>query len=73
MTKAETFNWQAQFRVQGLEWPLTLGPYKLMGPANRLGAWRWYERQFEEGMTQRIKVNHLLKPIDLKAFCEDSF
>lgn len=73
MTKAETINWQTQVKVQGLKWPLTLGPYKLMGPVNNLGAWRWYERQFEEGMTQRIKVNHLLKAIDLKAFCEDSF
>jgi len=59
-------------KVQGLEWPLMLGHYKLMGPANKLGSWRWYECKFD-GMTQRVKVNHLLEPIDLKGFCDDSF
>ena len=59
------------YKIEGLEWPPTLGHFKLMGPVNRLGAWRWYERQFD-GMTQRVKVDHLLRPIDLKGFCDDS-
>jgi len=58
--------------VQGFDWPPILGPYKLMGPVNNLGSWRWYERQFD-GITQRVKVDHLLRPIDLKGLCDDSF
>jgi hypothetical protein len=61
-----------QVGVQGFEWPSVLGHYSLMGPVNRLGSWRWYERKFD-GMTQRVKVNHLLEPIDLRGFCDDSF
>jgi hypothetical protein len=61
-----------QVRVQGFEWPSVLGHYSLMGPVNRLGSWRWYERKFD-GITQRVKVNHLLEPIDLRGFCDDSF
>ena len=61
-----------QVKVQGFEWPSVLGHYSLMGPVNRLGSWRWYEHKFD-GMTQRIKVNHLLEPIDLKGLCDDSF
>lgn len=57
-------------RTQGFEWPSTLGAYTLMGPINKLGPWRWYERQFD-GMTQRIKVDSQLRAIDLKGFCND--
>jgi hypothetical protein len=68
-----TDNLSAVFvEVQGLAWPPTLGHYKLMGPVNKLGSWRWYERRFD-GMTQRIKVNHFLEVIDLQGFCDDSF
>ena len=28
----------------GLPWPKQIGNYRLMGPVNSLGAWRWYER-----------------------------
>lgn len=61
-----------QVKVQGFEWPSVLGHYSLMGPVNRLGSWRWYERQFD-GMVQRVKVNHLLDPIDFRGLCNDSF
>ena len=57
-------------KIQGFDWPSTLGAYTLMGPVNKLGSWRWYELKFD-GMTQRVKVNHLLRPIDLKGICHD--
>jgi hypothetical protein len=53
-------------KVQGQSWPETLGDLALMGPANRLGSWRWYQRRSESDGTQatwRIKVNHRLQPI----------
>ena len=53
-------------KVQVTDWPKTLGDLTLMGPANRLGSWRWYQRRSEGDGTQatwRIKVNHRLQPI----------
>ena len=48
--------------VQGLNWPKTLGDFALVGPVNNEGAWRWYERQYND-TTYRIKVDHQLRPI----------
>lgn len=52
-------------KVQALNWPDTVGEYKLMGPANNLGAWRWYEFQLKDTVS-RMKVNCFLEPIDVK-------
>ncbi len=49
-------------RVQGFNWPETLGDFTLVGPVNNEGAWRWYERQYN-GTTYRIKVDHELRPM----------
>jgi hypothetical protein len=49
-------------KVQGLNWPATLGDFTLVGPVNNHGAWRWYERQCN-GATHRIKVDHQLMPL----------
>jgi hypothetical protein len=52
----------ATVKVQGLDWPATLGDFTLVGPVNNQGAWRWYERQCN-GATHRIKVDHQLMPL----------
>ena len=54
------------YRVPGLCWPATLGPFTLMGSANRLGAWRWYQRSIVidgRQITERVKINSQLQPI----------
>lgn len=51
--------------IEGLAWPETLGDFKLMGPVNRLGSWRWYERQINE-MTERVKVDGRLQFVESK-------
>ena len=48
-------------RVDGIDWPKTLGGFTLVGPVNNTGAWRWYERTFElNGVqtTERIIVDY---------------
>lgn len=53
-------------KVQGLNWPETLGDWTLMGPANRLGSWRWYQWHGEiddAQLTERIKVDSQLTAI----------
>jgi hypothetical protein len=49
--------------VQGLDWPVTLGNFTLVGSVNNQGAWRWYERQHDDGTIERIKVDHQLQPL----------
>ena len=49
-------------KVQGLNWPATLGDFTLVGPADNQGAWRWYERQ-RNGTTERVRVDHQLQPL----------
>ena len=52
--------------ITGLNWPATLGDFTLMGPANRLGAWRWYQRSVVidgKRITEQIKINSRLQPI----------
>lgn len=47
-------------RVDGLNWPETLGDFTLVGPVNNVGSWRWYERTFElDGVqtTERVMVD----------------
>ena len=54
------------YKVPGLNWPETLGSFTLMGPPNRLGTWRWYQRSLDlEGVkiTERIKLDCQLRPI----------
>ena len=53
------------YTIQGLNWPETIGDLTLMGPANRLGAWRWYKRRagLNGAVIWRVKVNHHLQPI----------
>jgi hypothetical protein len=54
------------YKVTGLAWPESMGGFTLMGPPNRLGAWRWYQRSLViEGIkiTERIKLDHQLQPI----------
>ena len=56
----------SSYTVPGLNWPETLGSFTLMGPPNRLGAWRWYQRSLDlEGVkiTERIKLDCQLQPI----------
>lgn len=48
-------------KVQGLNWPATLGDFTLVGPVDNQGAWRWYERQ-HNGTTERVRVDHQLQP-----------
>jgi hypothetical protein len=52
-------------KVEGLPWPEQIGNYRLMGPVNSLGAWRWYERGpigKHHGLA-RVKVSSQLKAI----------
>lgn len=54
------------YKVTGLAWPESMGEFALMGPSNRLGAWRWYQRSFVvEGIkiTERIKLDNHLQPV----------
>jgi hypothetical protein len=54
------------YKVTGLAWPESMGDFTLMGPPNRLGAWRWYQRSLViEGIkiTERIKLDNQLQPI----------
>lgn len=54
------------YKVTGLSWPESMGEFTLMGPPNRLGAWRWYQRSLVvEGIkiTERIKLDNQLRPI----------
>lgn len=56
----------SSYTVQGQNWPETIGDLTLMGPANRLGAWRWYQRHNEKDGAQidwRIKLNYHLQPL----------
>jgi hypothetical protein len=46
--------------VQGLDWPASLGDFTLVGPVNKQGTWRWYERHYN-GTIERIKVDHQLQ------------
>jgi len=50
-------------KVQGLNWPATLGDFTLVGPADNQGACRWYERRHHDGTIERIKVDHQLQPL----------
>lgn len=58
-------------KVAGFPWPNKLGDrlgdFILMGPANKLGAWRWYERRLarpgEATILEKIKVDHNLEVI----------
>jgi hypothetical protein len=53
-----------EIKVNGLNWPLRLGPYAtLLGPANNLGSFRWYY-----GFFSREDENY-----DLKCFKLDGF
>ena len=45
-------------RIQGRPWPESIGDFKLMGPVNALGAWRWYQHGGE-----RVKVDWQLQPV----------
>lgn len=50
-------------RVDGRDWPETLGDFTLVGPVNNIGSWRWYERTFElDGIqtTERVIVDSSL-------------
>lgn len=49
--------------VQGFDWPATLGDFTLVGSVNNQGAWRWYERQHDDGTIECIKVDHQLQPL----------
>ena len=54
------------YTVPGRYWPATLGAFTLMGPANRLGAWRWYQRSIVidgRQITERVKIDSQLQPI----------
>jgi hypothetical protein len=54
------------YRVSGLDWPATLGDFSLMGPVNRLGAWRWYQRSVvidDQQVIERVKIDSQLQPI----------
>jgi hypothetical protein len=56
----------ATHKVTGLAWPEFLEDFTLMGPPNRLGTWRWYQRSLViEGarVNERIKLDHQLRPI----------
>ena len=35
---------ETMIQCTGFPWPEQIGNYRLMGPVNSLGAWRWYER-----------------------------
>jgi len=54
------------YTVPGRYWPATLGLFTLMGPVNRLGAWRWYQHSIVidgQQTTQRVKIDSQLQPI----------
>jgi hypothetical protein len=54
------------YRVPGRYWPATLGLFTLMGPVNRLGAWRWYQHSIVidgQQTTRRVKIDSQLQPI----------
>jgi hypothetical protein len=55
----------SSYTVQGQNWPETIGYLTLMGPANRLGAWRWYKQRagLNGAVVWRVKINHHLQPI----------
>jgi hypothetical protein len=60
MTHPITPPMELTITVQGLDWPATLGDFTLVGPSNKQGAWRWYERHRYD-VIERIKVNHQLQ------------
>jgi hypothetical protein len=50
----------------GAEWPELLGDFQLMGPVNKLGTRRWYEKHNVFNgykYTKRVKVNSSLVPL----------
>jgi len=59
--------------ISGLAWPQTIGDWNLMGPANNLGAWRWYKRAvYQDGrpakqggypIGQEVEMNSQLQPM----------
>jgi hypothetical protein len=55
------------FQVQGLKWwPAELGDFKLMGPVNKLGSRRWYEKYVTfkgRKYVQRVQINSRLVPL----------
>ena len=56
----------ATCKITGLAWPQTLGDWNLMGPPNRLGAWRWYRRTVlinHHPVEEQIKMDSLLQPV----------
>jgi hypothetical protein len=55
----------SSYTVQGQNWPETIGDLTLLGPSNRLGAWRWYQRRagLNGAVVWRVKVNHHLQLI----------
>ncbi len=63
----------ATSKITGLAWPQTLGDWNLMGPPNRLGAWRWYRRTvYQDGhpakqggypIGQEVKMDSQLQPM----------
>jgi hypothetical protein len=52
-------------KVEGLPWPEEIGDFRLMGPINSLGAWRWYKRvpALKRLGLVRVKVNSQLEAI----------
>lgn len=47
-------------------WPQAIGDWSLMGPSNRLGAWRWYKRIILINgypTEEQIKMDSQLQPI----------
>ena len=51
-------------KMQGFDWPATLGYFTLVGPADNQGAWRWYERRTGRGV-ERVRIDHQLRPMGL--------
>ena len=59
--------------ISGLAWPQMIGDWNLMGPANNLGAWRWYKRTvYQDGhpakqggypTEQEVKMDSQLQPV----------
>jgi len=60
LVEESTIGLKFSVRVDGVDWPKTLGDFTLVGPANNIGSWRWYERTFElDGVqtTERVMVD----------------
>ena len=56
----------ATCKIAGFAWPQTIGDWNLMGPSNRLGAWRWYKRIVlinDHPIEEQIKMDSQLQPV----------